>query len=357
MAADVKSAPGARLDRDTALRVAERMLVMRRFEEKTHELYERKLMAGMYHLYIGQEAGGAAVLEALGPDDHLLTNHRGHGHVVGRGADLGRAFAELLGRRDGLTGGRGGSVHMCDPTRGFLTTSAILGGNIGLALGAGWALKRSAQNKVVAVFFGDASLEEGITYEVLNIAAMKKLPIVFALENNNLGAVAMHEGGFSAANTTVKQFEDIPGLFGVATRQFVAADDIATKVAQARAAVAQCRDGNGPVFCELQSVHWPGSNMVFAQMLTGLTDLPVAWGDRRAAGEHAGWTEEHDPVLRMAREFVEAGVLEKTELLQLDAEVCSRVEKAAQYALDSPWPDPQTALRHVFAGRGEAGRT
>jgi TPP-dependent pyruvate/acetoin dehydrogenase alpha subunit len=343
------SNPHPPLDKPTAQRMAERMLVMRRFEEKTLELFQRELIPGMYHLYIGQEAGGSAVLDALGSDDTLLTNHRGHGHVVGRGSDLGRSFSELLGKANGLTGGRGGSVHMCDPERGFLISSAILGSNISLALGAGYAIKRSGQKKVVVVFFGDASLEEGVTFEVMNIAAMRKLPVLFALENNNLGAIAMHEGGYSASNSVLQQFTRIPELFGVKTAQLLAGDTLASKLAHAREAVAYCRTGNGPVFCELQSVHWPGSNMVFAHMLTGLLDLGMAWGDAEPAGEHAGWVRDHDPVLRMAREFIAAGLMSKGELAALDRTVCAEVERAAQFAIDSALPDPRTAYHHVFA--------
>ena len=341
--------PSPTLDRTTAERLAERMLVMRRFEEKTLELFQRKLIPGMYHLYIGQEAGGSAVLDVLGEEDRLLTNHRGHGHVVGRGSDLGRSFSELLGKANGLTGGRGGSVHMCDPERGFLITSAILGSNISLALGAGYAMRRSGRKQVAAVFFGDASHEEGVTYEVMNIAAMRKLPVLFALENNNLGAIALHEGGYSASNSVLQQFTRIPELFGIKTVQLLAGDDMATKLARAREAVEYCRAGNGPVFCELQSVHWPGSNMVFAQMLTGLLDLRMAWGETQPEGEHAGWVRDHDPVLRMAREFIDAGLMSRQALLDMDRKVCEDVERAAQFAIDSPLPAPQSAYEHVFA--------
>ncbi len=343
------STPVPPLDKATALRMAERMLVMRRFEEKTLELYQQKLMPGMYHLYIGQEAGGSAILEALREEDKLLTNHRGHGHVVGRGSDLGRSFSELMGKANGLTGGRGGSVHMCDPERGFLMTSAILGSNISLALGAGYAIKRSGQKKVATVFFGDASLEEGITFEVMNIAAMRKLPVVFALENNNLGAIALHEGGYSASNSVLTQFNRIPDLFGVRTVPLLEGDDIATKVARAREAVAWCREGNGPVFCELQSVHWPGSNRVFAQMLTGVMDLRMVWGEVPIEGEHAGWVRDHDPVLRMAGEFIASGLMDKESLMALDKKVCEEVERAAQFAIASPLPEPRSAYEHVFA--------
>jgi pyruvate dehydrogenase E1 component alpha subunit len=336
-------------DRPTALRIAERMLLMRRFEEKVFEFLERKLIVGLTHLYIGQEAGGAAVIDALGAEDYLLTNHRNHGHIVGRGADPGRAFADILGRATGLSGGRGGTVHLCDPSIGFLLTSAILGGNVSLALGAAYEIKRRGLRKVVAVFFGDGSLEEGVTLEVFNIAAMKKLPILFVLENNNLEALSMHAGGFSAANTSVRDFCDIPRLYGVAARQFTADSTLAAITTGAREAIAQCRAGDGPVFIELMSVRWPGGNMIWPKMLTGLTDLRKAWGDATVTGAHAEWTEKHDPVLRMAREFVAAGLAEKSDLLQVDREVSDRIEAAGQYALHSPYPPSSSAYDHVFA--------
>lgn len=337
------------LDRDTALRLAERMLVMRRFEERVIGLWERKVFTSLYHLYIGQEAGGAGVLEALGPDDYLLSNHRNHGHVVGRGADLGRAFAEILGRATGLTGGRGGSVHLCDPSRGFLPTVAILGGNISLALGAAFTVKRRKQNKVVAVFFGDGSLEEGVVYEVLNIAAQRKLPILFVLENNNAGSLSIHEGGFSAANTSLKNFLSIPEIFGIKGRQFADGNDVAAIVAGTREAVAQCHAGQGPAFLEIASVRWAGSNRIWPALVTGALDLRMAWGEASTAGEHAAWFEQQDPLLRFARDMLAGKTLTKEDLLRLDADVSRRMEAAEKFAVDSPWPAPGSAFEHVFA--------
>ena len=335
------------LDRSTALRLAERMLVMRRFEEKVYDLWEAKHFSGLYHLAIGQEAGGAAVIEALTPQDYTLTNHRNHGHIVGRGADLGRAFAELLGRATGLNSGRGGTVHLCDPASGFLLTSAILGGNLSLALGAAYEIKRRRQDKIVAVFFG--SLEEGVAYEVMNIAAKEKLPLLFLLENNNLEAVSIHAGGFSAANTAVKDFAQIPKLFGIATRSFATDTSVADIFAGVREAAAACRAGNGPQFVELMNVRWPGSNMIWSKLLTGITDLRMAWGDATIAGDHAGWVENHDPVLRMARDFVASGIAGKDELLALDATIRDRVDAAAKFAIHSSFPEPKTAYNNVFA--------
>jgi pyruvate dehydrogenase E1 component alpha subunit len=339
----------ATLSAPTALRIANRMLVMRRFEEKVYGLWEKKLLVGLYHLYIGQEGGGAAVIEALNAGDYTLSNHRNHGHVVGRGADLGRAFAELLGRATGLAGGRAGTVHLCDPTSGFLLTSAILGGNLSLALGAAYEIKRRKQNKIAAVFFGDGSLEEGVTYEAMNIAAKEKLPLLFVLENNNLEAVSIHAGGFSAANTAVKDFAQIPRLFGIKTTQLAADSSVADTYSAARAAVEQCRAGEGPHFLEIMNVRWPGSNRIWAELLTGITDLRMAWGDRPITGDYAVWNEHHDPVLRMARDFVAAGIAGKDDLLKLDESIKDRIEAAATFAAGSPFPDPGSASDHVFA--------
>lgn len=346
-ATTVKSS--AALTPATALRIAERMLVMRRFEEKVYDLWEKKLLVGLYHLYIGQEGGGAAVIEALQPDDYTLSNHRNHGHVVGRGADLGRAFAELLGRATGLAGGRAGTVHLCDPSSGFLLTSAILGGNLSLALGAACEIKRRRQNRIAAVFFGDGSLEEGVAYEVMNIAAREKLPLLFVLENNNLEAASIHAGGFSAASTAVKDFCDIPRLFGIEAHQIAADSSIGATYAAAQAAAAQCRAGAGPCFIEVMNVRWPGSNRIWAQLLTGITDLRMAWGERPITGDYAVWNERHDPVLRMARDLVADGIAGKEQLLRLDEAVKARVEAAAAFAIDSPFPDPKSAGNHVFA--------
>jgi pyruvate dehydrogenase E1 component alpha subunit len=337
------------LDRPTAHRLAERMLAIRRFEERVIRLWERKVFAGLYHLYIGQEAGGAGVLEGLGPDDYLLSNHRNHGHVIGRGADPGRAFAEILGRATGLSGGRGGSVHLCDPSRGFLPTTAILGGNISLALGAAYAIKRRKEKRVVAVFFGDGSLEEGVVYEVMNIAAQQALPILFVLENNNAGSLSIHEGGFSAANTALSKFLSIPEIFGIKGRLFADGNDVAAIAAETRAAVAKCHAGKGPAFFEIMSVRWAGSNRIWPAQITGLLDLRMAWGETPTTGEHADWFERNDPLLRFARDTIAAGLFTPRDWTALDADMSRRMDAAERFALDSPMPDAKSAFDHVFA--------
>ncbi|MGA8652485.1 MAG: thiamine pyrophosphate-dependent enzyme, partial [Xanthobacteraceae bacterium] len=148
------------LDRRTSLSIFERMLMIRHFEEAVIQLYRQGQFVSHYHIYIGQEATGSAVLEALGEKDLICTTHRNHGHIIGRGCDPNRAMAEILGRATGFNGGRSGTLHISDPSHGFLSTSAVVGGCAGLATGAGFGLKVKRVPHVAVGFFGDGSLEE-----------------------------------------------------------------------------------------------------------------------------------------------------------------------------------------------------
>jgi pyruvate dehydrogenase E1 component alpha subunit len=143
-----------KLTRDQSVSVFERMLLIRRFEEMVVRLFKEKHFFCHYHLYIGQEATGAAAIELLEPDDLTLTTHRNHGHVVGRGGDVGKALAEILGRADGFNRGRGGTLHMTDRSVGFLSTSAVVGNIVGLAAGAAYALKQAGKGNIAIAFFG-----------------------------------------------------------------------------------------------------------------------------------------------------------------------------------------------------------
>jgi TPP-dependent pyruvate/acetoin dehydrogenase alpha subunit len=166
--------------------IFERMLLIRRFEEAVLCLSNEKQFVGHYHLYIGQEATGAAIMPLLDARDRIATTHRNHGHVLARGADPGRALAEILGRATGLNGGRGGTLHLSAPDLGFISTSGIVGGCISLGVGGGYACRQRGDGAVSAVFFGDGALEEGVSFEALNIASLWRLPVLFVCENNLL---------------------------------------------------------------------------------------------------------------------------------------------------------------------------
>src|SRR5574341_2148239 len=160
------------------------MLKIRLFEEEVNQLYLGAKMPGLAHLYIGEEAVAAGVCQALRQDDYITSTHRGHGHCLAKGASLHRMFAELLGRVDGYCRGKGGSMHIADQDRGNLGANAIVGGSSGIAPGAALSARRRGTDQVSVCFFGEGALGQGLFYEVLNMAALWKLPIIYVCENN-----------------------------------------------------------------------------------------------------------------------------------------------------------------------------
>jgi acetoin:2,6-dichlorophenolindophenol oxidoreductase subunit alpha len=331
-----------------AWRLIERMLLIRRFEEAVLRLAAAKEFAGHYHLYIGQEATGAAAMETLGERDHLVTTHRNHGHVIARGADPGRAFAEILGRATGLNGGRGGTIHLCDPALGFLSTSGIVGGCISLAVGGGYACKRRGDGSVTVAFFGDGALEEGVSFEAMNIASLWKLPVVFVCENNSPGSWAPGTGYPTLVHSST-DLGSIARSLNIETARIDGADAPAAYAAMSDA-VARCRRGSGPAFVEAVTTRWAGSSPLWPEPATGDTDLKMAIAEAPIEGPHKEWYRHHDPVLRLARSLcADGGAAAADRLRALDADVTGRIAAAVEFALASPMPEPESALQHVYA--------
>ncbi len=338
--------PG-QLSAKQCLVVFERMLVMRRFEEAVVTLAAEHPF-GHFHLYIGQEATGAAVLEALRPDDLLATTHRNHGHIVGRGTDPGKALAEIMGRADGCNGGRGGTLHLCDRSAGFLSTSAVVGGAIGIATGGAFALKRQGGKGIAVAFFGDGALEEGIAFEAMNMAALWNLPVLFVCENNSPGALGAQAGEYPTSVIAAKALVDIPASLGIPTGTVDGADAQAVYEATG-AMLARIRGGEGPGFIEAVTERWPGSRPLWPELSTGVTDLAISWDESNIPGEHAGWIRDHDPILRMVRRLLSARHATQDQILGIDRRVVGRMDKARSFAVSSPFPDPAVALDGAFA--------
>ena len=336
----------ASLPDDLAWRLIESMLTIRRFEENVLRLSHEKQFVGHYHLYIGQEATGTAVMSVLEPRDRMNTTHRNHGHVLARGADPGRAMAEILGRAGGLNGGRGGTIHLSDPALGFLSTSGIVGGCISLGVGGGYACKQKKDGPVCATFFGDGALEEGVSFEALNIASLWKLPVLFMCENNSTGSWAPGEGYPTLVHAST-DLRLIPQSVGITTTRVDGADAAAVREAVGEA-VARCRRGDGPAFIEAMTKRWPGSNPLWPELATGLTDIRIATGEAQASGEHADWIDKHDPIVRLGRTLATSSDGRK-RLIDLDAAVRARIDAAVAFAQASPLPDAKTAFDHVFA--------
>jgi pyruvate dehydrogenase E1 component alpha subunit len=300
-----------------------------------------------YHLYIGQEATGVAVMEALGPDDKIATHHRNHGHVIARGADPGQAVAEILGRESGLNGGQAGTLHMSAPELGFISTSAIVGGSISLATGAAFALKQREGDAVAVGLFGDGALEEGVAYETLNFASLWALPAVYVCENNSPGALGSAGGGFPTSVSAVKDLTTIPKTFDIPVetvdgRDFDAVYEVTTR------AVDHCRRREGPFFIHAVTDRYAGSQGLWPDLPTGNTDISMGWDEARMEGEHQGWFQGHDPVMIYARRLLGDGDITQEQLTEMDKRVSERLAEARQFALDSPLPAPETALDNVF---------
>jgi len=327
----------------------ESMLLMRRFEEAVAQLSVQKEFAGHFHLYIGQEATGAAAMAALESRDHVATTHRNHGHLVARGADPGAALAEILGRETGLCGGRGGTLHLTDPSLGFLSTSAVVGGAISLAVGGGYACKQRRDGSITAAFFGDGALEEGIAFEALNLASLWQLPVVFICENNSQDAWGVAKGGFPTLVHAAGDLRSIPGAVGIPAQRVdgTDTDDVHNAVARA---VARARDGGGPSFIEAMTRRWAGSAPLWPELSTGVTDLRMATGEVPIEpGPHHDWYARHDPVLRLARTLLATRGDAAGRLRTLDRAITARIEAARQFAVDSPRAAAAAALDHVFA--------
>src|SRR6266446_3691497 len=202
------------VDAELARRLLHDMLLIRRFEEKAAEAYTLGKVGGFLHLYIGQEAVAVGASSVLRADDYAISAYREHGHVLAKGADPGRVMAELFGRRDGLSKGKGGSMHLFDRQAGFLGGHAIVGGYIPIAAGVGFAIRYSDRDQVILCFFGDGSVPQGEFHESLNLAALWKLPVVFICENNRYAMGTAIERAL--AQTEIYRYAESYGMAGEA---------------------------------------------------------------------------------------------------------------------------------------------
>ena len=268
--------------------------------------------------------------------------------MLARGADPRLALAEILGREDGINRGAGGTMHMSDTDRGFISTSAIVGGSISLATGAGFAMKSQGGDAIAVGLFGDGALEEGVSYESLNLAALWDLPVVYVCENNSEGALGSAGGGFPTSVSAVDDLTDIPRTFGIPV-ETVDGRDLEAVFEAAGRAVEHTRARKGPFFIHVATARYAGTQPLWPTLPTGETDISMAWDDSGISGEHEQWYREHDPVLRYARELLAAGEIDQAGLTELDGRARERIAEARRFALDSPRPTPESALDHVFA--------
>jgi TPP-dependent pyruvate/acetoin dehydrogenase alpha subunit len=273
--------------------------------------------------------------------DKIHTTHRNHGFVIAAGADPGKAYAEILGRADGLNGGKGGTWHLCDPKHGISSTSAMVGGSIALAIGSAFAMKTQKTDNVAFAHFGDGTLDEGIAYESLNMASVFELPVLFLCENNSKA------GQRPSSMLAAKALRHVPEALSIPSTLVNGADAEAT-LAAIDEATRTIRSGKGPVFLEVTLERWPGSHQVTAAFPTGVTDLEMAWDESRITGKHADWTKRFDPLRLYVKKLVETKAMSRDEILALDRRVQSEIAEARRFAEASPFPKVDVAFQGAF---------
>jgi acetoin:2,6-dichlorophenolindophenol oxidoreductase subunit alpha len=323
------------------------MLRIRRLEEAVVKLAEdpSRPIRGHAHVSIGQEATAVGACASLRPGDYLFTTHRNHGHVLARGGEPSRILAEILGRVTGYSGGRAGGFHVAAPELGILHTSAIVGGAIPLAAGAAFAAQHMRNERISLVFFGDGAMEEGVFGETLNIAQLWGLPVVLLMENNSVSPGERSGRGSPTSEHSAAALSDVPRAYGIHT-EVIDGTDVECVLETMRDAVASARAGDGPVFIESRTSRWPGNYGSSPTLsLSGPTDIAWAWTPTAPPEAVRTWCERSDPVLRFARHL---DVPHET-LLEIDATVRGQIERAMDFALNSPEPGAESAMDFVLA--------
>jgi pyruvate dehydrogenase E1 component alpha subunit len=336
------------LSRDGCIGAFRTMLLIRRFEEACIDAAHKGQVPGHFHVYIGQEATGVGVMSVLDKGDFVHSTHRNHGHLLARGADPKKAFAEILGKATGYAGGKAGTLHGCAPELNFPLSSGIVAGILPISTGTAFALKHQRMPNVSAVFFGEGAMEEGAAYEALNLAALWKLPVLFVCENNTAEVERTPgQAGYHAPNLSIVELTDLAKTMNLATTIVDGADFGAVWNA-ARAARTRAVKGEGATFMEVRTETWPGGQ--WPTLATGRTEIQHAWtGEIPEKFAHLSvWFERNDPVLNAARELLAIGVVSEQNLLSIDAAVQKEIDQTVTFANESPFPEARAALAHVW---------
>jgi pyruvate dehydrogenase E1 component alpha subunit len=307
--------------------------LIRRFEQRAIEMVRSGVIAGGIHPYIGEEAIAAGVCAALRPGDLITSTHRGHGHVLAKGADPVRMLAELAGRETGLNRGRGGSMHAADVSAGIVGANAMVGASAAIAAGAVWSRRRAGHDCVAVTFFGDGAVNQGVLLEALNLASLLRLPVIFVCENNQFATSTRLQD--STAGTVTGR----AAAFGIRAETIDGMDPEAVLEA-ASGAVARARAGDGPAFLEC---------------LTYRFDAHHTWEHiarpRYRSEEEVAAGRVRDPM------EIQAARIPETVRARIDAEIEDLLDQARRFVEASPEPDPSGALDYLYSSglRGRAG--
>jgi len=324
------------LDKEKLIELYRQMLLIRRFEEKSAEVYVAGKIGGFCHLYIGQEAVGVGTISAIRQDDYVLASYREHGLALAKGMSARSIMAELFGKATGCSKGKGGSMHMFDKSLGFLGGHAIVGGQIPLATGTAFATKYQGTDQVTLCYFGEAAVNQGAFHESLNMAQLWKLPCIYICENNQYGMGTSLARAMSLQNIAQKAC-----AYDLASEFVDGMDVLAVREATLRA-VERARRDYLPTLLEIRTYRFMGHSM---------SDP----GNYRTRAEIEKY-QERDPIKLFAASLLEEKIVEQKGLDEIDRQVREVVEDALRFADESPLPDPEELYTDVYANPIEPGR-
>ena len=319
------------LDKTLIADLYRQMQLIRVFEERCNVEYQRQNIKGFLHLYVGEEAVAVGAISALREDDYVITSYRDHGHALARGMEPNVVMAELFGKATGSSGGKGGSMHLFDVSRGFMGGHAIVAGQLPLAVGLALAAKIRKEDKVVMCFFGDGAVAEGEFHESLNFASLWKLPVVFLLENNLYGMGTQVERARAGGRDifTAAEAYSIPAL------QINGQDVLEVREAAVEA-VHKVRTGEGPAFVEAMTYRVRGHSVAD----------PQAYRERDEVDE---WRSQKAPINNFRNAILAQEIIEETEFEGIDKQVTEVVDEAVRFAEESPEPSIDSLFDNIYA--------
>jgi acetoin:2,6-dichlorophenolindophenol oxidoreductase subunit alpha len=316
---------------EQVLRMYRQMLAIRLFEGRVNDLYTRALMPGLAHLYIGEEAVAVGICEALRSDDYITSTHRGHGHCLAKGATPDRMFAELLGKEAGYCRGKGGSMHIADPATGNLGANAIVAGSVGIATGAAFSAQRLHNGRVAVCFFGEGALGQGSLYEVMNLAQLFKLPVIYVCENN------LYTEYTHFSETTAGEILSRATAFGLEAAT-VDGQDVRAVNATASRLIERARRGDGPGFLLANTYRYTGHHV---------GDINREY--YRSKQEEQKWKTERDPIKNLVGWMLDQKIAEAAQLAQIESELTAEMDKAVEFAVAAPYPALEEVEQDVYA--------
>ncbi len=316
---------------DLWMRMYRQMAAIRQFEAQVNDLYTRALMPGLAHLYVGEEAIAVGVCETLERSDYITSTHRGHGHCLAKGASPDKMFAELLGKEAGYCKGKGGSMHIADPATGNLGANAIVCGSAGIATGAAFSARRLGNGRVAVCFFGEGALGQGVLYEVMNLAQLFKLPVIYVCENNLYNEYTHY------SETTAGEILMRATAFGLEAAS-VDGQDVRAVYDVSQKLVSRARRGDGPSLLLCNTYRYHGHHV---------GDINREY--YRPKHEEQTWKTERDPIANLGKWLVQQNLCAASTLDQIHSELEIEMKKAVDFAIAAPYPEVNEVDEDVYA--------